>query len=712
MTTTTLADTLASLSQQLTDYLCSHPTDTYRALGIPPTAGLTVEVTESACPITHHEQDGLTCIRIGLEDARRVLAYTHACGWANGVVLIPTLTKLVAAGAFADLKAGEPRGMLAFARQRSSDPTPNLGMLWGALNLIALTGWLILDRGDETAHYQLTPSGACAVAYVEQHRALFNRLASASDMLQHAHALCHGRLQNPAYVALYVDLVQTSQSGWPLRTGTDPISKRVRCQLQTAMDGLLAGPTWIALDMPVFEQRGDRQSKVAPAILEQMSDPLAWVDSTTSWPHASPDFLTAAWQLMHRLGMLERSPDGQQIRLSAEGVIHRPIAAPYAALPASYLRSYAVLEELLFGNPDPLGVAHDRHIDRVMNIYGSSGAGSGPASREISEKIIRRLFNDTPLNRQPAGIADIGCGDGSALKRLAEYIIQHTLRGKHLADYPLLVVGADYNESARSRATDTLAPLSQQADVQVRVLHADIARPDQYNQTLTESGLTVRTQSGALRPAQLSDLVHTFMFLVHNRPLAIRAPEQASSILQQHLDKVDPQRLRKILSQHFSEAYPPASPDATDKPTLEELKGLFRVAYADEQGLVPGYVAAADLIDFIHRWRPYIQHGFLAVEGHSPWAANLVEAAPSNPAHWMRSEQLAAVFNWGMHFLSWQLMMPFNEFQLALCLAGLAPRQDIYGRVHPEGFPGLDLLSEYRFFSIADYIPVDDTTGH
>ncbi|KVP33119.1 hypothetical protein, partial [Burkholderia ubonensis] len=43
-------------------------------------------------------------------------------------------------------------------------------------------------------------------------------------------------------------------------------------------------------------------------------------------------------------------------------------------------------------------------------------------------------------------------------------------------------------------------------------------------------------------------------------------------------------------------------------------------------------------------------------------------------------------------------------FMLALTLAGLRPGSPIHGRIHPEGFPGLDLLSDYRFFSIAHYV--------
>lgn len=37
-------------------------------------------------------------------------------------------------------------------------------------------------------------------------------------------------------------------------------------------------------------------------------------------------------------------------------------------------------------------------------------------------------------------------------------------------------------------------------------------------------------------------------------------------------------------------------------------------------------------------------------------------------------------------------------------MAGLSPNTPIYGRIHPEGLPGPDLLSDYRFFGIANCV--------
>ncbi|KWB43474.1 hypothetical protein WL37_01670, partial [Burkholderia ubonensis] len=455
-------------------------------------------------------------------------------------------------------------------------------------------------------------------------------------------------------------------------------------------------PTWVALDMPVFDKQPDGQySQTAPGIFDKLDEQPGGV-AVGAWMHADPVVLYAAWSLMCKFGMAEI--DREKVRLTESGRIHRPIAAPYAGLPASYLRSYALLDELLFGNPDPLDIDSDGHIDRVMNVYASSGAGSGPASQEITTKILRELFDDTPLDRQPAGIADMGCGDGSAVKRLAEYVINSTRRGQHLADYPLLVIGADYNESARGRAAATLSALKDVPGVQVRVIAADISQPDRYDEAVAESGLTVRQPDGSVRPVRLSDLLHTFMFLVHNRRLSIRREEAAEAILERHLRLVDRSSLRAVVDQYYPGLLT-VSDQAEYPVALDDIKRAFKVAYSDAEGLVPGYVAAADLIDFLTRWKRHAKHGFLIVEGHSPWAENLCANTPGGPEGWLRTEQLPSVFNWGMHFVSRQFMAPFNEFMLALTLAGLRPGSPIHGRIHPEGFPGLDLLSDYRFFS-------------
>ncbi|MET5013412.1 hypothetical protein AAHH80_41190, partial [Burkholderia pseudomallei] len=73
----------------------------------------------------------------------------------------------------------------------------------------------------------------------------------------------------------------------------------------------------------------------------------------------------------------------------------------------------------------------------------------------------------------------------------------------------------------------------------VRVIDADISRPDRYDEAVAASGLTVQGPDGGPRAARLSDLLHPFMFLVHNRRLGVRCGEAADAILERLLRQVD-----------------------------------------------------------------------------------------------------------------------------------------------------------------------------
>ncbi|MGU7816813.1 AprA-related methyltransferase [Burkholderia sp. AW49-1] len=689
------------LAQQLECYLEAQPEETRKLLGLSANTPLGVEVLKMESPVRIQRDIDMATLRIGQRDAQRIMARTRSCNWANGIVLVPTLVRLAFAGAFRGLRAGTPRSMRSLVLIRQPHPTRNLGVMWGALNLLSLAGWLNLSGSDENAEFALTPAGEYIVRCVERARPMFLLLANATATLQHLHELCHQIRIDSAESALYAQLARICVAGWTLPTPANEVERQAHEQLRMAMDGLLLGPTWVALDMPVFRRKPDGQYRqVGPGMLDMLDREPGGV-AVGVWGATNPVVLHAALSLMCTFGMMDI--ERETVRLTDAGRLHRPIAAPYAGLPASYLRSYAVLDEILFGNPDPLDIDRDGHIDRVMNIYASSGAGSGPAAQDITTKILHKLFDETPLERQPAGIADMGCGDGSALKRLTEYILSSTRRGRYLDDYPLIVVGADYNEAARGRAMATLSALHGVRGVHVRVIAADISQPERYNDAVAESGLTVRRSDGSLRPAQLNDLLHTFMFLIHNRKLVIKRRDQADMILERHLRTVDRSRLSAVVDQYFSGNLT-VSNLAGLPMTLDALKSAFRVAYSDTGGLVPGYVVAADLIQFISRWKRHAKHGFLIVEGHSPWASSLCRDASNAASRWRRTEQLPSVFNWGMHFLSRQFMMPFNEFMLAMTLAGLSPSTPIHGRIHPEGFPGPDLLSDYRFFSIANYI--------
>jgi hypothetical protein len=161
------------------------------------------------------------------------------------------------------------------------------------------------------------------------------------------------------------------------------------------------------------------------------------------------------------------------------------------------------LRELIFGDPNilwnkPEG-SPELHVDRSMNVWGSGGAHT-TYFQKIDEIIIE-LF-DKPIEDQPIGFTDMGCGNGALLVHIFEVIWTKTARGKMLSEHPLFIVGSDYNEAALSATRDTL----NQAGIWAKVVWGDIGNPDLLANQLKEN-----------YDINLGDLLNVRSFLDHNR---------------------------------------------------------------------------------------------------------------------------------------------------------------------------------------------------
>jgi SAM-dependent methyltransferase len=162
------------------------------------------------------------------------------------------------------------------------------------------------------------------------------------------------------------------------------------------------------------------------------------------------------------------------------------------------------MDELLFGNPlilrSSLPNATEIHVDREMNVWGSGGAHS--AYFKKIDEIVIALFNK-PIEEQPKGILDMGCGNGAFLIHLFEVIEQRTKRGQLLEEYPLFLVGVDYNKTALKVTRSNLV----KADIWAKVIWGDIGDPVQLEKDIQAS-----------YDIDLSDLLNVRTFLDHNRP--------------------------------------------------------------------------------------------------------------------------------------------------------------------------------------------------
>jgi hypothetical protein len=169
----------------------------------------------------------------------------------------------------------------------------------------------------------------------------------------------------------------------------------------------------------------------------------------------------------------------------------------------SYLPTFSKMDDLIFGNPSILRIVGDGedeiHVDREMNVWGSGGAHD--TYFKVIDEIIIKLFN-LPIEEQPKGILDMGCGNGAFLEHIFDVIERQTLRGKMLDKYPLFLVGADYNQAALKVTRANLI----KADIWAKVIWGDIGRPDLLAEDLQEN-----------YNIDLKDLLNVRTFLDHNR---------------------------------------------------------------------------------------------------------------------------------------------------------------------------------------------------
>lgn len=214
----------------------------------------------------------------------------------------------------------------------------------------------------------------------------------------------------------------------------------------------------------------------------------------------------------------------------------------------SYMPNFRAVEELVFGNANALRNikkgSDELHVDREMNVWGSGGAHS-TYFKKIDEVVID-LFNK-PIHEQPKGILDMGCGNGALLEHIFEIIATQTKRGELLDEYPLFLVGADFNKAALNVTRGNLI----QADIWAKVIWGDIGRPDLLAEDLKEDyGI------------ELGDLLNVRSFLDHNRVWtdvekvdAGRISESTGSFAHRGV-RIDNNSVEQNLKEHFEKWTP------------------------------------------------------------------------------------------------------------------------------------------------------------
>ncbi len=392
----------------------------------------------------------------------------------DGIVMAPVVQALEKKGILQHLLEKESCTLASLTNAFQA----NEGYLNVALRLLASQGWLEYDVTtiEDTITIRTNPKSQYAFH-------LANRYESIVDFLRLSENFHPRNFELEQFTSLNRIFTQF-RNGYFSVQSEDPLAREIESQIEKHIEGAILGPIVVHLGMDGMFHKYFMEASFAAD--EFHEDPISFSKIL--------DFLT-------HLGWFEKR--NSHYRFTDKGLFFARRSSAYGVT-VSYLPTFRRLDELVFGNAaifkssDPANT--EMHVDREMNVWGSGGAHS--AYFKKIDEIIIDLFN-RPIEEQPKGILDMGCGNGAFLIHLFEVIEQRTSRGALLEEHPLFLVGVDYNRAALKVTRGNLI----KADIWAKVIWGDIANPEQLETDLREN-----------YEMELSDLLNVRTFLDHNRP--------------------------------------------------------------------------------------------------------------------------------------------------------------------------------------------------
>lgn len=345
----------------------------------------------------------------------------------------------------------------------------NTGYLNVALRVLCSQGWLTQNYKNDDIHFSINSNSAKAFA-------LAPLLEDAINTIQYSVNYPDERIGADAFIVLE-QVFEKLEQNYGIKT-----PNTVEQQILTHIEGLVIAPIIVMLGVNGMFHKYFMEASFRAQ--EYHKDPESFKKILDFFVHLN-------WF----------SKKKETYKFTSKGLFFAKRASAYGVT-VSYLPTFYHLDNLLFGNPQILQSTKDnpeKHVHREMNVWGSGGAHS--TYFKVIDEIIITIFNK-PIEEQPKGILDMGCGNGAFIQHIFEVIEHQTLRGKLLDDYPLLLVGADFNQAALKVTRANLI----KADIWAKVIWGDIGKPELLATDLKEN-----------YNIELKDLLNVRTFLDHNR---------------------------------------------------------------------------------------------------------------------------------------------------------------------------------------------------
>ncbi len=353
----------------------------------------------------------------------------------------------------------------------------NEGYLNVALRGLCSQGWLIqnVDNQNNSVSYETNEKSEIAFNY-------FYLYEDVVDLLQMSESYHQRKFEIEPFLKLS-KIYKKYKINYRIELSENKFQRKIEEQILTHIEGIIVGPTIVHLGITGMFHKYFMESKFRSEEFhknDQEFDELLNILAELGWFNAN----NSTYEF-NEFGLFFAK------RASAYGVT------------VSYIPTLRKLDDLIFGDPlilSKLATGSDEvHVDREMNIWGSGGAHS--TYFQVVDEIIIDLFNK-PIDEQPKGILDMGCGNGAFLQHLFLVIESQTYRGSVLDEYPLTIIGVDYNYAALKVSRANLI----QADICAKIIWGDIGNPDLLAKNLKNN-----------YDIELESLLNVRTFLDHNR---------------------------------------------------------------------------------------------------------------------------------------------------------------------------------------------------
>ncbi len=353
----------------------------------------------------------------------------------------------------------------------------NDGYLNVALRVMCSQGWLIQHVENDKNSVTYEVNEASKIAF--EHFHLYEDVVALLRMSEKHH---NRKFEMEPFLKLESTFTKY-KNHFGLELSTDKTVRIIQDQIFTHIEGIILGPTFVLLGMSGMFHKYFMEARFQPEEFHKDSAPFGRL-----------------LDILAELGCFNKM--GDSFEFTDEGLFFARRASAYGVT-VSYIPTMRKLDELIFGDALVLKTssigAEEKHVDREMNVWGSGGAHT--TYFKVVDEIIIDMFN-RPIAEQPKGVLDMGCGNGEFLQHLFSVIETQTLRGKNLDEYPLTIIGVDYNEAALKVSRANLI----QAGIWAKIIWGDIGNPNQLAADLKDKF-----------NIDLKDLLNVRSFLDHNR---------------------------------------------------------------------------------------------------------------------------------------------------------------------------------------------------